>query len=321
MTMLEIETERVPLQSLLAGGRSCRHVRFDGGHQASPPWVDRHDASSAGVLVHAGAPVVELLPQLEVQETLGRDHVGQRADPVRDVEQRAAVGADELDEDVELSRGDDDVVRLGPAGDLVGDRLRRAGRADADHRLGLEPEPERVRDPGHLEDVVRRTAVRSGPGSSPPRRRASAAMRRKGSRPFACSASMIPLSTVSTRRARAHGPARGGGPVPPLVRSVRIARTYLSLRRIASICGEFAFERRMRTRAHYSPCPRSGPFRIRAQRGNKHRAGRGAVRSSTATLPARIRAQRGNKHGSGSPADAAIRSSSPHPQATGSSSG
>jgi len=104
--------------------------------------------------VHAGAPVVELLPQLEVQEALGRDHVGKGADPVRDVEQRAAVGADELHEHVELPGGDDDVRRFVPAGDLLGDLLRRPGGADPDHCLGLEAEPERVRDPGHLEDVV-----------------------------------------------------------------------------------------------------------------------------------------------------------------------
>ena len=46
----------------------------------------------------------------------------QLADPVRDVEQPVPVGADDLDEDVEAARGDDDVVGLVPAGDLVGDR-------------------------------------------------------------------------------------------------------------------------------------------------------------------------------------------------------
>src|SRR6478736_5628987 len=63
-----------------------------------------------GRLVHASSPVVELLPQLEVQERLGRDHVGQSPDLVRHVEQRAPVGTDELDEHIELTGGDDDVI-------------------------------------------------------------------------------------------------------------------------------------------------------------------------------------------------------------------
>src|SRR6478735_8386941 len=105
-------------------------------------------------LVHVGAPVVRLLPELEVEEALGRDHVRERADPVGDAEQRTSVGADELDEHVELPGGDNDVVGLLPAGDLVGDLIGRPGGADAHHRLRLEAEAEWVRDAGDLEDVV-----------------------------------------------------------------------------------------------------------------------------------------------------------------------
>ena len=51
-------------------------------------------------------------------------------------------------------------ARLLPLRDLVGDRFRRARRADADHRHRVEAEPERVRDPGDLQDVlVAETAV------------------------------------------------------------------------------------------------------------------------------------------------------------------
>src|SRR4029078_9466458 len=78
----------------------------------------------------------------------------ERADAVRQGEQLAPVGADELDEDVELAGGDDDVARLLPPPGLVGPGLGRPRRADADHRLGVETEPERVRHRGHLDDVV-----------------------------------------------------------------------------------------------------------------------------------------------------------------------
>ena len=70
-------------------------------------------------------PVVELLPQLEVEEALGRDDLRERPDPVGHVEQRPAIGADDLDEQVEPARRDDDVVRLVPARELVGDELGR----------------------------------------------------------------------------------------------------------------------------------------------------------------------------------------------------
>jgi glyoxalase superfamily protein len=103
---------------------------------------------------HAGAPVVELLPQLEVEKALGRDDAVELAHPVGQVEQLPAVGADELDEDVELARGDHDVAGLVPLRDLVGDGLRRAAGADPDHRDRLEAEPERVGHAGDLQDVV-----------------------------------------------------------------------------------------------------------------------------------------------------------------------
>src|SRR5204863_1166300 len=126
------------------------------GAGARPPRGSRRPSARLreGGLAGPGAPVVELLPELEVEEALGRDDAVERANAVRQVEQLAAVGADELDEDVELAGGDDHVAGFFPAGDLVRDRLGRPGGADADHRLRVEAEPERVRDGRDLEDVV-----------------------------------------------------------------------------------------------------------------------------------------------------------------------
>src|SRR5206468_7958017 len=87
-------------------------------------------------------------------KAFGRGDALELADPAGQVEELAAVGADELDEDVELAGRDDHVVGLVPAGDLLGDRLRCSGSADPDHRLRVEAETERVRHPGDLEDVV-----------------------------------------------------------------------------------------------------------------------------------------------------------------------
>jgi hypothetical protein len=98
--------------------------------------------------------VVQLLPELEVQEALGRDHSLDPANPVRDLEEVPAVGAEHLHEQVELAGRDDDVVGLVPACYLVGHRAWRPRRADAHHRLRLEAQAERVRHPGHLEDVL-----------------------------------------------------------------------------------------------------------------------------------------------------------------------
>ena len=89
----------------------------------------------------ADAPVVELLPELEVEERLGRDDLGQLADPVRDVEEPVPVGADDLDEDVEAAGGDDDVVGLVPRGELVRDRLGRAGRPMPTIAWASKPRP------------------------------------------------------------------------------------------------------------------------------------------------------------------------------------
>src|SRR5690242_18698037 len=60
------------------------------------------------------SPVVELLAHVEVEERLGRRDAVEPAQPVGDVEQVPAVGADDLDEQVELPGREDDVVRLGP---------------------------------------------------------------------------------------------------------------------------------------------------------------------------------------------------------------
>src|SRR5689334_21672245 len=108
------------------------------------------------------APVVELLVELEVEEALRREDAFEPADPARRLEQLAAVGADELDEDVELPGGDDDVAGLVPLRDRLGDRLGRAARTDADHRLRLEAEAERVGHARDLQDVVQAESVVTG---------------------------------------------------------------------------------------------------------------------------------------------------------------
>src|SRR5207249_11979829 len=90
------------------------------------------DGRARGDVVHAVSvelpcpPVVELLPELEVEERLGGRDAVEGSDPVRDAEQIAAVAADDLDQDVELTGGDDDVVGLVPARDLVRDGIGRA---------------------------------------------------------------------------------------------------------------------------------------------------------------------------------------------------
>src|SRR5580765_3422944 len=113
------------------------------GGEAEPmrvKWSQRWSFASCRRSVAATCPpVVELFPHFEVEEGLGRDDPVERADPVCDLEQLGAPGGDDLDDDVELARGDDDVVRLGPLGDLVCDAARRSRGLDADERL-LEPE-------------------------------------------------------------------------------------------------------------------------------------------------------------------------------------
>ena len=110
--------------------------------------------ADVGTVTRRRAPVVDLLAELEVEEALGGRDAVEAADAARQLQQVPAVGADELDEHVELAGGDDDVARLVPAGDLLRHGLGRAGRTHADHRLGVEAEPERVRDAGDLEDGV-----------------------------------------------------------------------------------------------------------------------------------------------------------------------
>src|SRR5581483_11980931 len=80
-------------------------------------------------------PVVELLPHLEVEERLGGDDALERTHAIRDVEEIPPRCGDDLDDEVELARGDDDVVRLWPLRDLVGDAIGRAGSLHADEGL------------------------------------------------------------------------------------------------------------------------------------------------------------------------------------------
>src|SRR2546430_11670193 len=72
------------------------------------------------------APVVELLPELEVEERLGGRDAVEGSDAVRDAEEIAAVAADDLDEDVELAGGGRAGSGLVPPRDLAAD-----GRAPA----------------------------------------------------------------------------------------------------------------------------------------------------------------------------------------------
>src|SRR4051795_9008128 len=107
---------------------------------ACPPmrvkWSQRWSFASCRRSVAATCPpVVELFPHFEVEKSLGRDDTVEPADPVRDLEQLDAARRDDLDDDVELAGRDDDVVRLGPFRDLVGDRARGACGLDADEGL------------------------------------------------------------------------------------------------------------------------------------------------------------------------------------------
>ena len=117
--------------------------------------------SSADVGAHARvlrscrcAPVEHLLGQVEVDEGLGVAHGLERADAVDQVQQVAAVAGDHLDEQVEAAGHDDDVDRLVPAGQLVGDLLRRPvdarGRASPS---ASKPSAERVGDRRDLQHV------------------------------------------------------------------------------------------------------------------------------------------------------------------------
>src|SRR4029453_13039630 len=99
------------------------------------------------------SPIVELLPERQKEEALGGCDTSERADPIGQLKQLAAIGAHELDEDVVLACRDDHVARLVPFCDLVRDGLRRPRGADTDHRLRVEAELERVRNAGDLKDI------------------------------------------------------------------------------------------------------------------------------------------------------------------------
>ena len=92
--------------------------------------------------------------QLEVDERLRRRDAVERADAVGHVEKVPAVDAHDLDQEIELSGGDDDVVGLLQLRDLLGHLLWSAGRSDAYERHRLEAESERVRHRGHLKNAV-----------------------------------------------------------------------------------------------------------------------------------------------------------------------
>src|SRR2546423_14329810 len=88
-------------------------------------WSQRWSFASCRRSVAATCPpVVELFPHFEVEKSLGRDDAVERAHSVRELEQLGAAGGDDLDDDVELAGGDDDVGRLRPLGDLVRDGAR-----------------------------------------------------------------------------------------------------------------------------------------------------------------------------------------------------
>src|SRR5262245_54317297 len=126
MTMLETIPSAFPFRPFSPGATPCGCAAA--GAVTSPnAGSSRHSSVclNGGAVDLVRTPVVELLPELQVQERLGRGDAVEPADPVRDVEQVAAVAADDLDEDVELARGDDDVVGLVPAGDLVRHRIGR----------------------------------------------------------------------------------------------------------------------------------------------------------------------------------------------------
>ena len=67
------------------------------------------------------------------------------------VEQMAVVLADDLDQQVVAAGREDDVARLLPLRDLLGDAVEIGLGLDADERHHVEPELERVCDRDHIE--------------------------------------------------------------------------------------------------------------------------------------------------------------------------
>src|SRR5215210_3874767 len=112
----------------------------------------------------ASAPLVGLLDHPQVHEGLrladavdGAQLLGQ------ELEERLVVLADDLDEEVERPGSDDDVVDLREFRDRVGHIEETVALApDADHRLLLEPELERVGDADDLEDSALDEPIRPG---------------------------------------------------------------------------------------------------------------------------------------------------------------
>ncbi len=64
------------------------------------------------------------------------------------------VGADDLEQEVERAGGEDEVVDLGNRGESVGDGVDVTLGLDADHRLAVEAQRERVGHGDYLHDVV-----------------------------------------------------------------------------------------------------------------------------------------------------------------------
>ena len=71
-------------------------------------------------------PGVGLFAEFEIDERLGGEHSGHRAQPLQDLQQVVVVAADHLGEQVELPGGDHHVVDLVQFGEPVRDRFQVA---------------------------------------------------------------------------------------------------------------------------------------------------------------------------------------------------
>ena len=155
----------------------------------------------------ARPPVVELLPHLEIEEDLRRHYAVERAHPVREIEELAPVGGDDLDDEVELTRG-----RRRRSRSAASARARRRPRSGGPDVLMPTSACSKPSPSGfvtattcRIPSLVRRAYRARTVASETPSR---AAIRRNDSRPFSWSASMIPRSSSSTRRAGRDRPAR-----------------------------------------------------------------------------------------------------------------